>query len=393
MEANRFNGTAGIVIEDAGIIDGKEQSYRFFSPKEIPNDLTYPNSTIKLLANASLCIGELKGLAKNISKSTLDLFIKAYKRREAWLSTKIEGTNVSLTDVFLSEAGSIGKIGYRDMIKEIMNYIHSLDNALRRLSNGFDINRDLVNEMHHTLLGGVRGSNRLLGEYRKVQNWIDGKQWQSASFIPPHYNLVENLMEHMFAFMRKEDDIPRLIKIGLMHYYFETIHPYEDGNGRLGRTLITLYLIKQGIIEEPIFYVTPFFERNRRRYYDTLTKVREEGDFLSWLDFFLEGICQTSQETSKKIKILINLREDYHKKLEEINANTISFTLLDLFFENPYWSIPHIKKYKIKKNYPLIKRGMDNLMEIGLVEEHTIRRRNKFYWAREIASVFESDQS
>ncbi|MBI2143831.1 Fic family protein [Candidatus Woesearchaeota archaeon] len=392
MEANRFNGTAGSIIEERGIIDGKEQSYKYFLPKEIPDNLAFPNPTIKLLANANLCIGELKGLAKNISKSTLDLFIKAYKRREAWLSTKIEGTNVSLSDVFLSEAGSIEKRGYRD-IKEIINYIHSLNNALERLSNGFDINKDLVNEMHDKLLRGVRGSNRLLGEYRKVQNWIDGKHWQSAGFIPPHYNKVENLMENMFAFMRKEDDIPRLIKIGLMHYYFETIHPYEDGNGRLGRTLITLYLIKQGIIEEPIFYVTPFFEKNRRRYYDMLTKVREEGDFLSWLNFFLNGICQTSQETSKKIKVLIKLREEYHKKLEEINANTISFTLLDLFFENPFWSIPHIKKYKIKKNYPLIKRGINNLMEIGLVMEHTIRRRNKFYGAREIVNVFENDQS
>ena len=390
MEANRFNGKAGDIIEDKGLIDGTEQSYKYFLPKEIPDDLIFPNYTIKLLANANLCIGELKGLAKNISKSTLNLFIKAYKRREAWLSTKIEGTNVSLTDVFLSEAGSIEKKGYKD-IKEIMNYIRSLDNALKRISGGADIDKDLVNEMHYLLLHGVRGSHRLLGEYRKVQNWIDGKHWESASFIPPHYDKVENLMERMFAYMRREDDIPRLIKIGLMHYYFETIHPYEDGNGRLGRTLITLYLIKQGIIEEPILYVTPFFEKNRSQYYDMLTKVREEGDFLSWLNFFLDGFCQTSMETSKKIKNLIKLREEYHTKLEGINANTISFTLLDLFFENPYWSIPHIRKYEIKKNYPLIKRGVNNLMEIGLVAEHTIRHRNRFYVAREIASVFESD--
>ncbi|HIG98043.1 TPA: Fic family protein [Candidatus Woesearchaeota archaeon] len=390
MESNRFNGKAGTVIEGKGLVDGSEQTYSYFLPKKFPDDLVFSNNTIKLLANANLCVGELKGLAKNITRSTLDLFIKAYKRREAWLSTKIEGTNVSLTDVFLSEAGNKGKKDVGN-IREILNYIHSLDKALKRLENGVDINKDLINEMHFNLLKRVRGSHRNLGEYRRVQNWIDGKTWQNSGFIPPHYEKVESLMQDLFAYMKREDDIPRLIKIALMHYYFETVHPYEDGNGRLGRALITLYLIKQKIIEEPVLYVTPFFEKNRRQYYDLLTKVRAEGDYLSWLNFFLDGVCQTSQETSKKIKILIKLREDYHKRLKEISATPLSFTLADLFFENPYWSIPHIIEFKIKKNYPLIKRGIDNLLKIGLVTEYTARKRNKFYVAREIATVFESD--
>lgn len=390
MESNRFNGKAGDIITGKGVVDGTEQTYEYFLPKEIPDGLAFPNTTIKLLANANLCIGELKGLAKTISRSTLDLFIKAYKRREAWLSTKIEGTNVSLTDVFLSEAGSKEKKDYGNM-REILNYIHSLDNALKRMASGADINKELINEMHYNLLRKVRGAHRRLGEYRQVQNWIDGRNWQAANFIPPHYERVDALMQNLFAYMNRDDDIPRLIKIALMHYYFETIHPYEDGNGRLGRTLITLYLIKLGIIEVSVLYITPFFEKNRRQYYDLLTKVREEGDYLSWLNFFLDGICQTSQETSKKIKILIKLREEYHEKLKEINATPLSFSLLDLFFENPYWSIPHIIKFEIKRNYPSIKRGIDNLVKVRLVTEYTLRRRNKFYMAREIANVFESD--
>ncbi len=388
MEENRFNGIAGRIVQGKGIIDGKTRQYKYFLPKEIPN-LLLPNSTIKLLCNANLCIGELKGLAKDITKTTLDLFIKAYKRREAWVSTKIEGTNVSLTDVFLSEAGSAET---RDKnLREISNHIRAVDNALKRVASGRDIDRHLINELHYFLLKGVRGSNRLVGSYRQVQNWINGKNWQSADFIPPHYDEVDDSMEYLFSYMRREDDISRLMKIGLMHYFFETIHPYEDGNGRVGRALITLYMVKQGIMEQPILYVSTFFEKNRRAYYDILTKVRENGDYVAWIEFFLNGVCQTSIETSKKIKILIELRENYTKKLSAINAKSLSFTLLDLFFENPYWSIPSIRRLALKKNYPLIKRGINNLMEIGLVTQHTLRKRNKVYVAREISNVFEND--
>lgn len=389
MDITKFNGKSGNIIVGDGIIDGTEQKYGYFLPKELPHKLSLSSEIQKKLDNANISIGELKGLAKNIRKKQLDLIIRAYKRREAWLSTKIEGTNVSLTDVFLNEAGSLEKRGYKD-IKEIKNYIRALNISLERLSKGREIDKDLLNEMHHTLLEGVRGHNRLLGEYRKVQNWVDGKNWQTASFIPPPSNRVDELMEYLFSFMKEQDDLSILIKIGLMHYYFETIHPYEDGNGRLGRTLIVLYLKKTGVIEIPILYISAFFEKTNRQYRELLMKVREEGDYLSWLDFFLEGICQTSKDTSEKIKKLIELYETYHTKLEEINANTISFTLLDLFFENPFLSIPYIQLLT-EKNYPLIKRGVDNLMEIKFIEEYTYQKRNKFYAAREVERILESD--
>lgn len=389
MDINKFNGQSGNIIVGDGIIDGTEQKYGYFLPKELPRKLTLPSQIQKKLDNANISIGELKGLAKNIRKNQLDLIIRAYKRREAWLSTKIEGTRVSLTDVFLNEAGSLEKRGYKD-IQEIKNYIQALNISLERLSKGREINKDLLNEMHYILLKGVRGHDRLLGEYRKVQNWVDGRNWQSASFIPPPASYVDELMEYLFSFMKEQDDLSILIKIGLMHYYFETTHPYEDGNGRLGRTLIVLYLKKMGVIEIPILYISAFFEKNTRQYYELLMKVREEGDYFSWLDFFLEGICQTSRDTSEKIKKLIELYEYYHTKLEDINANTISFTLLDLFFENPYLSIPYVQ-FLIKKNYPLIKRGIDNLMKVKFIHEYTYQKRNKFYVAREVESVLESD--
>ncbi len=396
MDTTKFNGQSGTIIVGNDIIDGSEQKYGYFLPKELPHKITLPSETQKKLDNANISIGELKGVAKYISKKKLDLIIRAYKRREAWLSTKIEGTNVSLTDVFLNEAGSLEKRGYKD-IQEIKNYIHSLNISLERLSNGREINKDLLNEMHQNLLEGVRGKDRLLGQYRKVQNWVDGKTWQIASFIPPPPNKVDDLMKYLFFFMEEQDDLSILIKIGLMHYYFETIHPYEDGNGRLGRTLIVLYLRKTGIIEIPILYISAFFEKNNRQYRELLMKVRECGDYLSWIDFFLEGIYQTSKDTSEKIKKLIELYELYHIKLEEINANTISFTLLDLFFENPFLSIPYIqvlieKNYPlIKHNYPLIKRGIDNLLKVKFIEEYTYQKRNKFYEAREVERILESD--
>ncbi len=393
MDTSKFNQKAGIISVTTDLINNKNEEYSYFYPKEFPKELELDNEIIKKLSQANLYLGELRGLTNTVSN--INLFIQAYKRREAVLSSKIEGTIVSLTDVFLSEAGDTGKKDYLDL-REVKNYVYSLNFALDKLSKGERLNKDMLNYMHYLLLQKVRGAERVVGKYRQKQNWI-GRDMdiQKADFVPPPAKFVPDLMERMFLFMNNESQLPDLIKIGLMHYYFETIHPYEDGNGRLGRTLIILYLNQNNILKEPILYLSPFLEKNKDIYYDYLMKIRREGDYISWLKFFLDGINQVSVDTSARIKRMLLLYETYKEKLKQIRATSISYELLDKFFENPYSRIPILeanlhKKYP-KINYPLIKRGMDNLKKVGVIEEITHRKRNKFYVAPEILGVLERD--
>jgi len=387
MDTINFKEIAGSFLSERGMIDNKEINYKYFLPKNIPSVLDFSNELIKNLANANLCLGELKGLVKNIKN--IKLFTDIYKRKEAVQSSKIEGTRISLTDVFLSEAGSKEKKDLPDL-REVRNYITSLNFALEKLETTNNIDKNLINHMHYLLLDKVRGADRTLGEYRQTQNWISQRKEgiEKSVFVPPHFKHIESLMEHLFWFMKKSDDIPRLVKIGLMHYYFETIHPYEDGNGRLGRTLILLYFNQLNIIQEPILYLSPFFERNVDEYYKLLMEVRKEGDYSSWLNFFLQAISEVSTDTSNKIRKMIDIHNNCKEQLAGINATSTSFELLDKFFENPYGSIPNLQ-YSLKRNYPVIQRAIKNLVEVGLIKEYTIGKRNKFYVADNILDILE----
>lgn len=385
MDISKFSQKAGRLETATTVIANKKEKYFYFYPNPLPNELNLDNLTVNKLTNATLNLGELKGLTNTVSN--IQLFIAASKKREAVLSSKIEGTKVSLTDIFLSEAGSKEKKDYLEIL-EVKNYISSLNYALEQLAEEKIVTKDLVDHMHRLLLQNVRGAERTTGQYRQIQNWIGrSTNMQEAEFIPPPAKFVPRLMNELFRFM-KESPLPDLIKIGLMHYYFETIHPYEDGNGRLGRTLIILYLNQLKVIEKPILYISSFFEKNRDAYYELLMKIRREGDYLSWLNFFLEGVDEVSATTSKSIKNMLKLYEEHKNRLNKINATSISYALLDSFFQNPYSTIPFLQG-KHKKNYPLIKRGIENLMKCSILVELTTRKRNKFYVAPEILNVIE----
>lgn len=386
MVLNVKNNFAGTLIQNVQIINGKTINYSYFLPNKLPKQIEINHSLILKLEEANLNLGELKGLTKNIGN--IKLFVSIYKRREAVLSSKIEGTRVSLTDIFLSEAGSKEKENYLD-IKEVLNYIRALDFGLSELQKGKKIDVNLLNQMHYILLHKVRGSRNTVGEFRRVQNWIGrSNNIEDAEYIPPDSKHIDELMEFLFQFMNEENNVPKLIKIGLMHYFFESIHPYEDGNGRIGRTLILLYLNQLKIMDIPLLYLSPFFERNRDKYYDFLMKVREEWDYNSWLLYFLDGISEISIETAQKVKTLIELNNEYKRRLKNLNATSITYSLLDNFFENPYSTIPKLQK-EHSKNYPLIKRGITYLLDAKILIEITRQKRNKFYVAPEILNIVE----
>ena len=385
---------AGKFIEKKDYIDDKEFSYEYFLPDKLPElqNLCSNLSLMEKSNEANRAVGELQGLTKNIGN--LDLFVDPYIRKEAVDSSEIEGTVVSLTDVFLSEAGSKRPSFTNPNIKEVVNFVESMNFAISELKKGKELSKELINMMHYILLRGVRGQDNLVGEYRQRQNWIRSSGSRSISraiFIPPSEDKVEELMDYLFEYINEKQGYMRLIRSGLVHYYFETIHPYEDGNGRVGRTLILLYLIQKGVLEEPILYLSPYFKKYRNDYYDLLMEVRTSGNYDNWLDFFLQGVIEVSTNTSKKVKRLIELYNDYKQRLTDAGATPISFKILDKFFERPYSFITLIQEQLGKENYPKTKRGMNYLEDCDIIQLYTQHKRNKIYVATEILKIIEED--
>ncbi len=389
-----FNGKAGTLIKRTAQIGRKQITFSYFLPTPFP-DLKELCSDISLMEKsneANRAIGELQGLTRNIGH--LDLFVEPYIRKEAVDSSEIEGTVVSLTDVFLSEAGSKKPSFSNPNIKEVVNFVNAINYALSELKKGNKLGKELVNNMHNTLLEGVRGQNHLVGAYRQQQNWIRSKTSVGildAIYVPPSEEKVDTLMSYLFGYINENEGYMRLIKAGLIHYYFETIHPYEDGNGRVGRTLILLYLIQKGILSDPVIYLSPYFKKFKDTYYSLLMEVRETGNYHNWLHFFLDGIIEISINLSKKVKNLIELYNDYKERLTRVGATPISFLLLDKFFERPYSYIGLIQEQFGNENYPKTKRGMNHLVDCGIIKLYTKYKRNKIYVANEILKILEED--
>lgn len=395
MDTTKFNGEAGKLIRRWATFGRESIEFDYFLPNDLPNMKEFCNdlSIIEKSNEANRAIGELQGLTKNIGN--IDLFTDPYLRKEAVDSSEIEGTFVSLTDVFLSEAGSKKPEFSNPNVREVVNFVHSINYALEQLKLGKKIDKELINTMHKVLLDGVRGRDKLIGEFRKQQNWIKSKgatkDVLDADFVPPSEEKVDELMAYLFDYTNEKDGYMRLIKASLIHYLFETIHPYEDGNGRVGRTLILLYLIKSKVLEEPILYLSPYFKKHKEVYYSLLMEVRQTGNYNKWVKFFLEGITEMAINTSKKVKRLIDLYNDYKNKLSDIHATPLSFTILDKFFESPYWFISLIQEELGGENYPKTKRAMNYLVNAGIIREFTRYQRNKIFVAPDVLKILEED--
>jgi len=394
MDASKFNGKSGDVLRRWATFGRESVEFDFFMPKELPKmeEFCKDLEIMEKSNEANRAIGELQGLTKNLGN--IDLITDPYMRKEAVDSSEIEGTFVSLTDVFLSEAGSKKPEFTNPNVREVVNFVTAISSGIDELKKDKPMSKELLNNMHKILLHDVRGNDKLVGEFRKQQNWISkkpSKEPTNADFVPPSEEYVERLMNYLFDYMNEKDGLMRLIKAGLIHYYFETIHPYEDGNGRVGRTLILLYLIKSKVLEEPILYLSPYFKKYKEVYYSLLMDVRENGNYEKWIKFFLDGITEMAISTSDKVRKLINLYNSYKQKLTDISATPITNALLDKFFESPYWFISQLQEDLGGENYPKTRRGVNYLIEAGIIKEFTKYKRNKIFIAPEILDILEED--
>ena len=274
--------------------------YKSFQPNTIHRDwILNDMEVIQLLSKADRHLGRLDMYSEYVN---IDLFIRMHIAKEATQSSKIEGTQTNMEEAFLSKE----EIAYekRDDWEEVQNYISAMNEAVKLLHR-LPFSSRLIKQTHKILLQGVRGEHKLPGEYRTSQNWIGGASISDATFIPPIHSSINEFISDLEIFANDEiSPLPDLIKIAIIHYQFETIHPFLDGNGRVGRLLITIYLVSKGILKQPILYLSDFFEKNRMLYYDNLMRTRTHNDINQWLKFFLTGIIETAKKFGRKIKVI-----------------------------------------------------------------------------------------
>ena len=360
----------------AGQLKKMQSDYQCFVPHNLKDIKLNIDSEINALVNkAYLLLGRLDGMA--ITLPDIDLFVSMYVQKEAVISSQIEGTRASLVDVLQKDKG---KEKIKDT-EEIVNYIKATHYAFKRL-NKMPLCMRMIRETHAVLLSNVRGEEKMPGEFRRSQNWIGhaGSTLKDASFIPPAPDEMDVCLGDLERYIHEDSTISNLIKIALIHYQFETIYPFLDGNGRMGRLLIILYLREQGLIEYPVLYLSYFFKKNRNRYYELLNNIRIKGEFEEWIKFFIDGICEISEDAITSIQKIVELKNTDMKKIRELSGGNISNLLLiyDYLLQHPFLEAEDIKNL-VGVSKPTANKLLENLMTIEIVELVEDKKRYRQY--------------
>jgi Fic family protein len=367
--------SSGRIVQAAG-------GYAAFVPAPLPPDLAYSPSLVLALSRADSALSELSGLGRQLPNP--NLLIAPYVRREAVLSSRIEGTRTSLSELLLDEAEP-SRSEDADL-REVQNYVEALEHGLERLRE-LPLSLRLVRELHERLMRGVRGDQATPGEFRRSQNWIGpaGSTPATAPYVPPPPDAMVGCLNDWELFLHDRTGFPELVQCALLHEQFEAIHPFLDGNGRVGRLLITLFLIERGRLSQPILYLSDFIEARRQEYYDSLQRVRTLGDWSTWLLFFLTGVEQTARSAVRQAGRLMDLRESYRQRLSK-RPNALR--LLDALFVNPYLTAARAAKV-LEVSDPTARQAMAHLQDQGLLSETTGRSWGRIYLARPILKVIE----
>ncbi len=354
------------------------EMYKAFVPPALPPDPPLDMDRLyKPLDKAMKALGELDALAKLLPD--IGLFLYMYVRKEALLSSQIEGTQSSLSDLLLFENQEKTNAPADD-VEEVSNYIAALNHGLKRMRGGFPLSTRLIREMHAILLRGGRGSTKAPGEFRRSQNWIGGTRPGKARYVPAPPEMVGDLMSDLEKFIYTDkQSLPTLIKAALVHVQFETIHPFLDGNGRLGRLLITLLLCANETLVQPILYLSLYFKEHRQIYYDLLQDVRLKGDWEEWCEFFLDGVQETATKGSADAKKIIDLLERDRKRIGVIGkASKSALKVHEYLLKKPFLSITKASK-TLKLSVPTTTNAVQKLVKIGLLKELTGGARNRLF--------------
>jgi Fic family protein len=355
-----------------------EETVRAFVPPPLPPDPSLDLSGLyQHLDRANQALGRLDGLTSLLPDTRLFLYL--YVRKEALLSSQIEGTRSSFSDLLLFENGAAPGVPIND-VEEVSNYVAAMQHGLRRIKGGFPLSLRLIRETHAILLRAARGANKTPGEFRQSQNWIAGRRPGSAAFVPPPpERMMEclNLFEHFIH--DEKHKLPVLVEAGLIHVQFETIHPFLDGNGRLGRLLITLLLCAKGIMREPLLYLSLYFKTHRQRYYDLLQRVRTEGVWEEWIEFFLEGTATTARQSADTAVQILHLFEVDRKKIRAMGRKAASSLAVHEYLQaHPLTKIGPAAK-DLKLSIPTVTSALETLSKLKIAKESTGKRRDRLF--------------
>lgn len=360
----------------AGRFVPQATGYTAFVPSPLPPEppLELDESLLNTLADATTRVGRLDGVAQTLPNP--DLFVAMYVRREAVLSSQIEGTQSTLTDVLAYELGTGHDLP--DDVEEVVNYVHAMNYGLARLTE-LPLSLRLIREIHRELLRSGRGALTDPGEFRRTQNWIGpgGLGLQDATFIPPPPEEMHTALHDLERYLHADQRAPALLEAALVHAQFETIHPFLDGNGRVGRLLISFLLVHRGLLHRPLLYVSHHLRRHRTTYYDRLTAVRTEGDWEGWLHFFLEGVALTAEEATATARAILRLRS-HHLAVATEAVGAHALPALEHLFQRPLTNVRTLAE-TLEVTFPTANKVMDALQREGLVDEITGGRRNRVF--------------
>lgn len=373
----------------AGTVVMQPERYRAFHPAPLPPvpPVAISGELQRALSRADRALGRLDGSIATLPNP--DLFVLMYVRKEAVLSSQIEGTQSSLNDLLAAEAQLTGADPFGD-VDEVVNYVAAMNHGLRRLAE-LPVSVRLIRELHAQLLQGVRGENLEPGELRRSQNWIgpQGCGLSDAIFVPPPSHLVVEALGDLERFVHEDDDLPLLIKVGLAHAQFETIHPFLDGNGRVGRLLITFLLCEREVLVHPVLYLSHYLKAHRQTYYELLQKVRDDGDWEAWLTFFLTGVAEVSSEATETARRILRLREDHRLMImrELDRSSGRGHQLLDHLYERPIISVNAVADLT-GLSFGAANTLIERFERIGIVEEITGNARNRRYRYADYVALF-----
>jgi Fic family protein len=365
-------------LPHAGHYVRQPTGYRAFIPAPLPPDppIQLDPATIALLSRADQAIGRLDGVAQTLPNP--DLFVAMYVRREAVDSSQIEGTQSTLEDVLAFELDPNLR-NLPDDVGEVVNYIRAMNYGLDRLTT-LPLSLRLIREIHAELLRGVRGAEKSPGDFRTSQNWIGAGNVSigRATFVPPPVAEMHQALDDFERFLHEEKELPALVHCGLAHAQFETIHPFLDGNGRVGRLLIAYLLVHRGVLHRPLLYLSTFLKHHRVEYYDRLMSVRNDGDWEGWLHFFLRGVAETAEEATETARAVVSLRDAHRELILEHNLGARELRLLDLLFQRPLINVG-LAKEQLGVTDVTASRFIERLTDLGLVDEITGQRRNRLF--------------
>ncbi len=382
MDADRYAETQfGIARPTSG-----QHGYVAYFPRPIPRVVSISPDNLMRVADAEAALGRLAGAGRLLPHP--QLIVGPYLRREAVASTRIEGTQASLADVFDAEASDL-PLG--PDVEEVINYVRAMEAGLQRLHT-LPVSTRLIREMHAVILAGVRGRERQPGELRTTQNWIGapGATIDTATFVPPPPDELGKLLDDLELFVHEQPCMPPLVQAALLHYQFETIHPFLDGNGRLGRLLVVFFLVVRERLPEPLLYLSPFFETRREQYYDALQGVRERGDVDAWLALFLDGVCTQATDAVARAERLTDLRERYRVEVQSSTRGAAN-QLVDLAFEQPVLTSRAVEQ-RLHISRPAALTALRQLADLGILTEVPGGPRGQIRWrGPEILGILTSE--